>query len=132
MDRKMGAVLAIAIIGMVTGVVGIVMANDAKSNGQTTQQQLDASIAKDEQKLSAQQVAAAAKLKRAEKSEESSVAQTEKTDQQKVQDAVNQIAGFQSTIDGLKQQITDLTTAQKQSTQKLNDRITALSDRVGG
>lgn len=132
MDRKMGAVLAIAIIGMVTGVVGIVMANDAKSNGQTTQQQLDASIAKDEQRLSAQQVAAAAKLKRAEKSEESSVAQTEKTDQQKVQDAANQIAGFQSTIDGLKQQITDLTTAQKQSTQKLNDRITALSDRVGG
>jgi len=139
MDRKMGAVLAVAIIGLLVGVAGIVMANDAKSSNQDTQAQLDAAVARESKRVDA--TAAAAKagirkseagIRKSEKSDQASVASAEEADKKTAQQDSDQIATFQSTLDDLKSQIADLQAAEKSSTQKLNARIDALSSRVGG
>ena len=44
MDRKVGAALAVAIVGVIVGVVGIVMAKDAKNANQDTQAALEKQI----------------------------------------------------------------------------------------
>jgi len=132
MDRKMGAVLAVAIVGLLVGVAGIVMANDAKSSNQDTQTQLDAAVTRETKRVDATAAAAKAGIRKSEKSDEASVQSAEQTDQKTAQQNSDQIAKFQSALDDLNSQISDLQAAEQSSTQKLNTRIDELSSRVGG
>ncbi|MEX0620633.1 MAG: hypothetical protein WD181_03545 [Solirubrobacterales bacterium] len=132
MDKKTGAVLAIAIIGVLTGVAGIVIANDAKSNNQDTQAQLDAAVAREDKRVAATAAAATAGIRKSEKSAEASVKAAEEADSKTSKQDSEQIATVQSSLDDLKSQISDLQASQTFSNQKLNARITALSNRVGG
>lgn len=132
MDRKTGAILAIAIIGVLTGVAGIIIANDAKSSNQDTQAQLDAAVSKENKRLGATAAKAQAGIKKSEKNAEASVESAEQQDKKNAQQNSDQIASLQSTLDDLRSQLSDLQTSQKTSNEKLNARITALANRIGG
>ena len=132
MDRKTGAILAIAIVGVLTGIAGIVIANDAKSGNQDTQAQLDAAVAREDRRVAATAAAANAGIRKSEKSAEASIEAAQKSDSKTADQNSEQIATLQSTLDSLKSQISDLQAAQTSSNPKLNARITALSNRVGG
>jgi DNA-binding helix-hairpin-helix protein with protein kinase domain len=132
MDRKIGAVLAIAVVGLIAGVAGIVIANDAKSGNQDTQTQLDAAVSRENKRVAATAAAAKRGIKKSERNAEAAVGSAEDADKKAAQQNSDQIAELQSTIDDLKAQIAALESDRKSGDQQLNARITALAKRLGG
>jgi TolA-binding protein len=74
----------------------------------------------------------AAGIKKSDENAEASVESAGQQDKKTAWQNSDQITALQSTLDDLKTQISELETAQKTSNQKLNARITALSNRMGG
>jgi hypothetical protein len=132
MDKKMGAVLAVAIVGLLTGIAGIVVANDAKNSNQDTQTQLDAAVSRENKRVAATAAAAKRGIKKSEQSAEAAVGSAEAADKKTAEQNSDQIAALQNTLEDLKTQIADLEAARKSDDQKLNARITALAKRLGG
>jgi hypothetical protein len=132
MDKKMGAVLAVAIVGLLTGIAGIVVANDARNSNQDTQTQLDAAVSRENKRVAATAAAAKRGIKKSEQNAEAAVGSAEAADKKTAEQNSDQIAALQNTLEDLKTQIADLEAARKSDDQKLNARITALAKRLGG
>ena len=142
MDRKFGAALAVGIIGVIVGLVGVFMAKDAKDANKDTQAALEKQI-KENDKSSAAKVAAAAaaaklvekklvnKASASEKQDESSLESAEQKDSSQLTDDTNEISTLEDKIDQLTQEIGDVEGKQKSNTAKVNARIDQLESRLG-
>ncbi|MGB0119700.1 MAG: hypothetical protein WBP55_01955 [Solirubrobacterales bacterium] len=142
MDRKFGAVLAVAIIGLVVGIVGIFMANDAKNSNEETQAQIakaadeaDNAVVKKAAKVAAGLKAAGKavdeKVQKQASEAESAVAAQEKKDAATAAADQAAVAALQSKIDELTREIADVEGKQKSNTAKVNSRIDSLESRIG-
>ena len=141
MDSKLIAALVIAVIGVGTGIAGIVMANDAKSQNEKTQKALTAAIAAENRGVAAQEAQAEKSLGKlgkqieneagkANKQVEGEVATAEQQIRAEGQKSAGQLSSIQSSVNSLSDQLSSFEASQKATNQKLNARITALSQRV--
>ena len=141
MDGKLVAALVIAVIGVGTGIAGIVIANDAKDQNKKTDAALKAAIASENRGVAQQEAQAEKGLNRlgqkiegeanqANKKVEGEVATAEKQIQAEGQKSAGQLSSLQSSISTVQKQLADFEATQKTTNQKLNARITALTQRV--
>lgn len=141
MDGKLVAALVIAVIGVGTGIAGIVIANDAKDQNKKTDAALKAAIASENRGVAQQEAQAEKGLNQlgqkiegeanqANKKVEGEVATAEKQIQAEGQKSAGQLSSLQSSISTVQKQLADFEATQKTTNQKLNARITALSQRV--
>lgn len=141
MDGKLVAALVIAVIGVGTGIAGIVIANDAKDQNKKTDAALKAAIASENRGVAQQEAQAAKGLNRlgkkvegeasqANKKVEGEVATAEKQIQAEGQKSAGQLSSLQSSISTVQKQLADFEATQKTTNQKLNARITELTQRV--
>ena len=141
MDGKLVAALVIAVIGVGTGIAGIVIANDAKDQNKKTDAALKAAIASENRGVAQQEAQAEKGLNQlgqkiegeanqANKKVEGEVATAEKQIQAEGQKSAGQLSSLQSSISTVQKQLADFEAAQKTTNQKLNARITALTQRV--
>jgi chromosome segregation ATPase len=141
MDNKLIAALVIAVIGVGTGIVGIVMANDAKNQNEKTQKALKVAIASENRGVAAQEAQAAKGLNKlgrqiegeaskANKQVEGEVATAEQQIKSEGQKSTSQLGSLQSSVNSLSDQLSSFEASQKATNQKINARITALTQRV--
>lgn len=141
MDKKLIAALVIAVIGVGTGIAGIVIANDAKNQNEKTQKALTAAIAAENRGVASQEKSAAKGLNklgkqvqgeaaRADKQVQGEVATAEQEVKSEGQKSAGQLSSIQSSINSVSDQLANFEATQKATNQKLNARITALSQRV--
>ena len=141
MDGKLVAALVIAVIGVGTGIAGIVIANDAKDQNKKTDAALKAAIASENRGVAQQEAQAEKGLNQlgqkiegeanqANKKVEGEVASAEKQIQAEGQKSAGQLSSLQSSISTVQKQLADFEATQKTTNQKLNARITALTQRV--
>lgn len=141
MDGKLVAALVIAVIGVGTGIAGIVIANDAKDQNKKTDAALKAAIASENRGVAQQEAQAEKGLNRlgqkiegeanqANKKVEGEVTTAEKQIQAEGQKSAGQLSSLQSSISTVQKQLADFEATQKSTNQKLNARITALTQRV--
>ena len=141
MDGKLVAALVIAVIGVGTGIAGIVIANDAKDQNKKTDAALKAAIASENRGVAQQEAQAEKGLNQlgqkiegeanqANKKVEGEVATAEKQIQAEGQKSAGQLSSLQSSISTVQKQLADFEATQKTTNQKLNARITALTQRV--
>lgn len=142
MDGKLVAALVIAVIGVGTGIAGIVIANDAKDQSKKTDAALKAAIASENRGVAQQEAQAEKGLNRLGKKVEGEASQANKKVQGEVataeqqikaegQKSAGQLGSLQASVDSLKKQLSDFQASQQTTNQKLNARISALSARVG-
>lgn len=141
MDRKTGAALAVALLGVIVGVVGIVMAKDAKDANKDTQVELEQQIKQNDRSSAARVTAAAAaaklvekriqgKASAAEKRDEESLDAAEKKDSSEVSANASGIQTLNDKVTQLSQEIGDVEGKQKSNTAKVNARIDQLAARI--
>ena len=141
MDGKLVAALVIAVLGVGTGIAGIVIANDAKDQNKKTDAALKAAIASENRGVAQQEAQAEKGLNQlgqkiegeanqANKKVEGEVATAEKQIQAEGQKSAGQLSSLQSSISTVQKQLADFEATQKTTNQKLNARITALTQRV--
>lgn len=141
MDGKLIAALVIAVIGVGTGIAGIVIANDAKSQNEKTQKALTAAIAAENRGVAAQEAQAAKSLGKlgrqieneagkANKQVEGEVATAEQQIKAEGQKSAGQLSSIQSSVTSVSDQLSNFEATQRTTNQKLNARITALAQRV--
>ncbi len=141
MDGKLVAALVIAVLGVGTGIAGIVIANDAKDQNKKTDAALKAAIASENRGVAQQEAQAAKGLNQlgqkiegeanqANKKVEGEVTTAEKQIQAEGQKSAGQLSSLQSSISTVQKQLADFEATQKTTNQKLNARITALTQRV--
>ena len=141
MDGKLVAALVIAIIGVGTGIAGIVIANDAKSENEKTQNALKAAIASENRGVAQQEAQAGKRLQRlggqvegeaasANKKVQGEVATAEQEVKSEAQKSAGQLGSIQASINSVKSQLSDFEATQDQTNQKINSRISALTQRV--
>lgn len=141
MDGKLVAALVIAVIGVGTGVAGIVIANDAKDQNEKTQNALKAAIASENRGVAQQEAQAAKGLKRlgqqvegeaasANKKVQGEVATAEQDIKSEAQKSAGQLGSIESSVNSLKTQLANFENEQRQADQKINARISALTQRV--
>ena len=141
MDNKLIAALVIAVIGVGTGIVGIVMANDAKSQNEKTQKALTAAIAAENRGVAAQEAKAAKGLNKLGKQIEGQASKANKqvagevaTAEQEIkaegQKSAGQLSSIQNSVNSVSDELSAFEASQRATNQKLNARITALSQRV--
>jgi len=140
-DGKLVAALVIAVLGVGTGIAGIVIANDAKDQNKKTDAALKAAIASENRGVAQQEAQAAKGLNQlgqkiegeanqANKKVEGEVTTAEKQIQAEGQKSAGQLSSLQSSISTVQKQLADFEATQKTTNQKLNARITALTQRV--
>ncbi|MFM8790908.1 MAG: hypothetical protein ACKOGM_05910 [Solirubrobacterales bacterium] len=141
MDGKLVAALVIAVIGVGTGIAGIVIANDAKSENEKTQNALKAAIASENRGVAQQEAQAGKRLKRlgsqvegeaasANKKVQGEVATAEQEVKSEAQKSAGQLGSIQASINSVKSQLSNFEATQDQTNQKVNARISALTQRV--
>ena len=141
MDGKLVAALVIAVLGVGTGIAGIVIANDAKDQSKKTDAALKAAIASENRGVAQQEAQAEKGLNQlgqkiegeanqANKKVQGEVATAEQQIQAEGQKSAGQLSSLQSSISTVQKQLTDFEATQKTTNQKLNARITALAQRV--
>lgn len=141
MDKKLMAALGVAIVGVIVGVIGIVMADDAKKANEKTQAALEKQIKDNDRSAAAKVAAAAAAAKVVEKRIANKANKVAQQDQDSIkqaeQRASSQVAANQASITTLQSKITELEAEiadvegkQKSNTAKVNARIDQLSARV--
>ena len=141
MDGKLVAALVIAVIGVGTGIAGIVIANDAKDQSKKTDAALKAAIASENRGVAQQEAQAEKGLNRLGKKVEGEASRANRKVQGEVAAAEQQIraegqkssgelGSLQASVNSLKKQLADFQASQQTTNQKLNARISALSDRV--
>ena len=142
MDGKLVAALVIAVIGVGTGIAGIVIANDAKDQSKKTDAALQAAIASENRGVAQQEAQAEKGLNRLGKKVEGEASRANRKVQGEVataeqqikaegQKSAGQLGSLQASVDSLKKQLSDFQASQQTTNQKLNARISALSARVG-
>lgn len=142
MDGKLVAALVIAVIGVGTGIAGIVIANDAKDQSKKTDAALKAAIASENRGVAQQEAQAEKGLNRLGKKVEGEASRANRKVQGQVataeqqikaegQKSAGQLGSLQASVDSLKKQLSDFQASQQTTNQKLNARISALSARVG-
>ena len=142
MDGKLVAALVIAVIGVGTGIAGIVIANDAKDQSKKTDAALKAAIASENRGVAQQEAQAEKGLNRLGKKVEGEASRANRKVQGEVataeqqikaegQKSAGQLGSLQASVDSLKKQLSDFQASQQTTNQKLNARISALSARVG-
>ena len=141
MDGKLVAALVIAVIGVGTGIAGIVIANDAKDQSKKTDAALKAAIASENRGVAQQEAQAEKGLNRLGKKVEGEASRANRKVQGEVataeqqikaegQKSAGQLGSLQASVDSLKKQLSDFQASQQTTNQKLNARISALSARV--
>jgi len=140
-DNKLIAALVIAVIGVGTGITGIVMANDAKGQNDKTQKALAAAIAAENRGVAAEEARAEGNLNRlgkkveseagrANKQVEGEVATAEQQIKAESQKSSGQLSSIQNSVNSLSDQLSTFESGQRATNQKLNARITALAQRI--
>ena len=143
MDRKVGAALAVGIIGVIVGIVGIFMAKDAKDANKNTQAALEKQIETDNQSSAAKVAKAAIAAKAVEKKIQNQASAAENKNAANLKNAENQssaqvssnksaIATLEDKINELTSEIADVEGKQQSNTAKVNARIDQLANRVNG
>lgn len=141
MDGKLIAALVIAVIGVGTGIAGIVIANDAKSQNEKTQKALTAAIAAENRGVAQQEADATKGIEKLGKQVQSEAAKADKQVQGEVataeqqikaegQKSAGQLSSIQSSVNSVSDQLSNFEATQKATNQKLNARITNLTQRV--
>ena len=141
MDGKLVAALVIAVIGVGTGIAGIVIANDAKDQNKKTDAALKAAIASENQGLARQEAQAEKGLNelgqkiegeanKANEKVQGEVAAAEKQIQAEGQKSAGQLGSLQASVNALQKQLSSFEATQRTTNQKLNARISALAQRV--
>lgn len=141
MDGKLVAALVIAVIGVGTGIAGIVIANDAKDQNKKTDAALKAAIASENRGVAQQEAQAEKGLNklgkkvqgeanRANKRVQGEVATAEKQIQAEGKKSAGQLGSLQASVSSLQNQLSNFEATQRATNQKLNARITNLTQRV--
>lgn len=130
MDGKLVAALVIAVIGVGTGIAGIVIANDAKDQNAKTDAALKAAIASENRGVAQQEAQAEKGLNELGQKIEGEVASAEKQIEAEGQKSAGQLGALQASVNTLQKQLSAFEANQRTTNQKLNARITALAQRV--
>lgn len=141
MDGKLVAALVIAVIGVGTGIAGIVIANDAKDQNAKTDAALKAAIASENRGVAQQEAQAEKGLNKlgqkiegeaskANEKVQGEVASAEKQIEAEGQKSAGQLGALQASVNTLQKQLSTFEANQRTTNQKLNARITALAQRV--
>lgn len=141
MDGKLVAALVIAVIGVGTGIAGIVIANDAKDQNAKTDAALKAAIASENRGVAQQEAQAEKGLNelgqkiegeasKANEKVQGEVASAEKQIEAEGQKSAGQLGALQASVNTLQKQLSAFEANQRTTNQKLNARITALAQRV--
>jgi hypothetical protein len=131
----------VAVIGVGTGIAGIVIANDARDQNKKTDAALEAAIASENRGVARQEARAAKGLNqlgqkiedeagKANEKVQGEVATAEKQIQADGQKSAGQLGSLQASVAALQKQLSAFEATQRTTNQKLNARISALAQRV--